>query len=358
MRIGILTFHCAHNYGAVLQAYALVTYLRDNGYNAEIIDYRPKSIVGAHGTFPWSIFKRMRFKSKLKYLYHTLPYLRQRSIRAKSFQRFIGTLPLSTYKYDENSNELNGYDVVICGSDQVWNPGITQGADPFYTHTIKSEATFISYAASSELKESYISTFKNIISRFDKIAVRETAFQQLLESFNGDKTIYRVLDPVFLLAKHQWLEFATLPSHKDDYLLLYQVRRDDRVLDLARNYAEQNKLKIMELTAEASLPSRTGRIRTASVEEFVGYFANAKCVLTTSFHGTAFAAIMGKPCKTVMFDTAGDGRAKDLLQVLGIKDGLYYINKGGKLRYDGSFTASNLQAEIELSKQYLKDALT
>lgn len=44
MKIGILTFHRAHNYGAVLQAYALVTYLKNIGHDAEIVDYRPESI--------------------------------------------------------------------------------------------------------------------------------------------------------------------------------------------------------------------------------------------------------------------------------------------------------------------------
>lgn len=357
MKIGILTFHCAHNYGAVLQAYALVTYLRNSGYDAEIIDYRPMSIVGAHGTFPWSVFKRMGLKGKLRYLCTTIPYLKFRSIRAAKFQHFINSLPLSSKKYDEHSDTLAGYDIVICGSDQVWNPGITKGEDAFYTHIVKSNAKFISYAASSELKPEYRKSFENIISRFDEISVRETEFKLLLDSFNSCKKIRRVLDPVFLLTKDQWLEFSSLPSCKDSYILVYQVRRDNRVLALAHNYAKQNNVKVVELTAEASLAPKTGRIRTASVEEFVGYFANAKCVLTTSFHGTAFATIMGKPCKTVMFDAPGDGRAKDLIHVLGIKDGLYYINRDVELNFSDSLTVVNIQTEIELSKQYLKDAL-
>ena len=42
MRIGILTFHRAKNYGAVLQCYALATYLKSLGYDTRIIDYYPK----------------------------------------------------------------------------------------------------------------------------------------------------------------------------------------------------------------------------------------------------------------------------------------------------------------------------
>ena len=43
-KIGIVTFHRAHNYGACLQAYALQKYLIQKGYDANIIDYRNENI--------------------------------------------------------------------------------------------------------------------------------------------------------------------------------------------------------------------------------------------------------------------------------------------------------------------------
>ena len=142
MKIGILTFHCAHNYGAVLQAYALVTYLRKRGDDAEIIDYRPKSLVKSHGIFPYNKFVSKTFKGKIKYLLHILPYLNVRRIRARKMSSFIESLPLSSKKYTEVDKVLHGYDIVICGSDQVWNTDITHGQDLFFTHLIKSEARF------------------------------------------------------------------------------------------------------------------------------------------------------------------------------------------------------------------------
>ena len=42
MKIGILTFHWATNYGAILQCYALQTYLENLGHDVEVIDYKPK----------------------------------------------------------------------------------------------------------------------------------------------------------------------------------------------------------------------------------------------------------------------------------------------------------------------------
>ena len=43
-KIGILTFHNAHNYGAVLQAYALKTKLNRMGYDASVLNYQNKYI--------------------------------------------------------------------------------------------------------------------------------------------------------------------------------------------------------------------------------------------------------------------------------------------------------------------------
>ena len=68
MKIGILTFHRAHNYGAVLQAYALVTYLRSIGHEAEIVDYRPESIESAHGMIPYARMMKKSPLGKIKFL--------------------------------------------------------------------------------------------------------------------------------------------------------------------------------------------------------------------------------------------------------------------------------------------------
>lgn len=38
MKVGILTFHAAHNFGAMLQAYALQEQMRINGHEPWIIN--------------------------------------------------------------------------------------------------------------------------------------------------------------------------------------------------------------------------------------------------------------------------------------------------------------------------------
>ena len=86
MKIGILTFHCAHNYGAVLQTYALVTYLRKNNYDAEIIDYRPKSLTMSHGIMPWRRISRLNIIRKVIFVLRILPFLTVRKERLYPMQ--------------------------------------------------------------------------------------------------------------------------------------------------------------------------------------------------------------------------------------------------------------------------------
>ena len=59
-RIGILTFHNAENYGAMLQAYALKQHLEKENPSAAvgILDYRNPHIELSYKYFkPWSFFK-------------------------------------------------------------------------------------------------------------------------------------------------------------------------------------------------------------------------------------------------------------------------------------------------------------
>lgn len=319
MKIGILTFHRAHNYGAVLQAYALATYLKNKGYDAEIIDYRPISIEQGHGVMP---VKRIKGKStfrKLTFIIKLLPFLFYRKKRSNVFTKFINNLPTSSVIYTENSKAIENYDYIICGSDQVWNPQITNGLDSFYTANIKTKAKFISYAASAEINPAFqkIDIYRDVLKRFYKISVRESIFKNQLQPLTN-KPIYQVLDPIFLLSKEEWIKFSKNPFKKKNYVLVYQVRRDKNVLKYAKKLSRENKLEIIEITAEAEFLPKKNRYMTLSPQEFVGAFIYAKAVVTTSFHGTAFAALFQKPVKTMLFNTPGDYRAIDLMKTIGL----------------------------------------
>ena len=43
VKIGLITYHSAYNFGSVLQAYAMQEYLKSEIGNCEIINYRTKN---------------------------------------------------------------------------------------------------------------------------------------------------------------------------------------------------------------------------------------------------------------------------------------------------------------------------
>lgn len=354
MKIGILTFHRAHNYGAVLQAYALVTYLKNIGHDAEIVDYRPESIEFAHGMIPYARIKKMSPLGKIKFLVKIFPFLLFRKKRANIFYRFIEELPTSSKIYTWRDKHIEGYDYLICGSDQIWNPKITNGLDPFYTAEIQTDAKYISYAVSSEIKPNQqgLEAYKGVLQRFSKISVRESLFKEQLQTLTNKKII-QVLDPVFLLSVEDWLRFSKKPFKEENYILVYQVKRDRNVLRYAQQLSISNDCKIMEITAEADFFPRKKRYSMLSPQQFVGAFANAKFVVTTSFHGTAFSVLFHKPVKTVLFNTAGDYRAIDLLNTIGLKQSTITLQSQGDIDMPILEKAWNLSNMIVKSKDFL-----
>ena len=126
--IGTITFHNSINYGAQLQTYALQKVLADMGYKNEIIDYRPPN----RGKGSFSIFKKFR-----SYLWHRIVKKmlvgNKREQRTEEFRRKY--FPVSNKKYTSLEMLHSSppvYDVYITGSDQVWNPRITNGDSSYF----------------------------------------------------------------------------------------------------------------------------------------------------------------------------------------------------------------------------------
>ena len=85
MKIGILTFHSAHNYGAILQAYGLQEYLKSQGYDTYMVDYQPDYVI--NGTKKDGIRMWLSRNPKMCLL-RLINYIRYRSIRHTRWDGF------------------------------------------------------------------------------------------------------------------------------------------------------------------------------------------------------------------------------------------------------------------------------
>lgn len=292
MKVGIITFNRAINYGAVLQSYALKNKIKALGHECEVINYYSKTI--EEGASPFYL-KALTPKEILI----TACQINMRIVKNKKFRSFAEKyLDCFSDQVDNMSvaSLKNYYDAVITGSDQVWNYEIT-GLDENFFLTFAADTTRkISYGASfgvssipSEYREKYIKLLSNI----DDISVRESSGADIVKELLGYYPQI-VIDPVFLMGANDWLKVTAEPKIQKDYILVYSINKS-KCYQLADNIRKETGDIIVGLQTPMSNRVKCESIRDESPEEFLGWFKNAKYVVTDSFHGTAFSLIFKKP---------------------------------------------------------------
>ena len=286
MKIGIITFHRADNAGAVLQAYALQTYISSKFMlPTEIVDYRSAYIEQTR----FAKLENKKLKTVCKWLLMCGYY----AIKRHLFDRFRNQhLKLSKQVYFKEtiarSNEA--YDVFVAGSDQVWNLGCSGNDETYFLDFVAAGKKIWSYAASLgtyryDEKESI--RLLPLLQRFDGISVREASAITELKKMEI-KTASVHLDPVFLLSKEQWEQVMSNRLFLQKYIFVYLIQPDVNVMKAAMEYAEKNHCVI--ISNKKSLEFMTH----CSPADFVSWIYHAECVFTNSFHGTAFSLIFQK----------------------------------------------------------------
>lgn len=352
MKIGILTFHCAHNFGAVLQCYALYNILNSMGHNTYIINYRPQYLISPYK--PLSLYwftPPIYFKQIIKKLLHIHDSIK----RAQKFDSFINKF--KTDNLDLNS-PVNDYDAFIFGSDQIWSSKICKGLDHTYfanRPAFKNKLN-IAYAASignCTLTDSELYEIKKLVqTNFKYISVREESLQQVLKSLNIQSRV--VLDPTLLLNKKSFDVIAQKPK-EEKYILIYQVYHDKRVREIAQEISKKRQLPIIEISSNAFEEGN----KKVSPEDFIGYFKYAQYIVTTSFHGTIFSIIYNKSFYTLSINPVLDARSYSILKTIGLLNRL--IKSPNEIiddkEIDYSTVNQKLLYEQNLSLNFLQESL-
>lgn len=304
-KIGILTTHRANNFGAVLQAFALVNKCKDIGVDAEIMDWRHPYLETQYYD-PWKVKCRNPIP-KLSYAWRW--YVRERKSR-KLFEEFRSCLPLSRQlnSYEQLQAESHKYDGFIVGSDQIWNPQMTSYDGKNFDHAYlldfceKLECRKCAYAASIghkgiepiELVPEFALAWKN----FDLITMREKAGANFVKA-TISRDIEVVCDPVLLLDAERWRREeseTSTPSLK--YVVVYNVqhyRPDSQwLVDMAMRYCSANGCKLVDVFVPSARVRWTRNSVSAGPREFIHLLDNAVAVFTNSFHASAFSLIFGK----------------------------------------------------------------
>lgn len=310
MKIGILTFHRAHNYGAVLQCYALQEVLKSIGHKVEVIDYKQPFNEIVYAPFSLKMFFRNILHPRRMYKYFT-QYNKRRK-KKNIFGKFIHTY-LNLSKVSDKELPAN-YDAYIIGSDQLWSLQCLGGKfDRFFLGNFKhsSNSKVIGYAISSNifsLKQLINCNLIESLGNFEKLSMREANLTEFLQ-LNCNCKVEQCIDPTLLTDKELWDNLIVNDFLKEDYILVFQIRgKKGHLLHKAKMLALELNCRIVDLSN-----------MDFSVEEFVTLFKNAKYIITNSFHGTMFSLIFERPFYSVKFNDGFDGRYVDFLKRVGLE---------------------------------------
>ncbi|MBR3822997.1 MAG: polysaccharide pyruvyl transferase family protein [Kiritimatiellae bacterium] len=362
MKVGIVTFHRAHNCGAMLQCLALVTVLQRMGHDVRVLDCNN---VGEGILFPNVRNPRVW----LGWLYRLVVSgaLSQRLwFRYWCFmKRFF---PM-TKKIDIGEHLGMEFDKIVLGSDQVLNPLITgRFLQTFLLKDICCDEKKIAYAASfglSTLPDSYRQIFATQLSKFKALGIREESGVKICtDELQLSAPLAVTVDPTLLLDADVYKNFETFVNEQDEYVLVYWIGYStEYIMALAKRIAKLYGIKVV---VAAIVPFKGGKSwRTISPGEFLYLVRNAKIVVTTSFHGTSFAVINRKPFVTVIPSGLNVAdRIVGLLQQLSLSSQI--VNEGdfmsddilrAKLDVDFSAAEENLCAIRQMSLNFLNAEL-
>ena len=359
MRIGILTFHSAHNYGAILQAYGLQEYLKEQGYETYIVDFRPDYVVNNTNKDGIRMWLSRNPKMCLLRLINYIRYRKIRHARWDGFEEFIkNRFNLVPYK---KGDDFHSFDAILIGSDQVWSPYHTGGWYQDVMFGVGFKCKSISYAPScsmDRLTEEQADYMRRHLDAMTAVSTRERKFKDLLQPLTK-KEISVVVDPTILAGHDVFEKIAANIECTRPYVLVYEIKQHDNVYRIATDLAEQLNADIVELTDGVLNYHRKTMKEGASPEEFLGYFKNALCVVTTSFHGTVFSVLFNRPFYMVKQNSPADIRMTFLLEQLHLEERL--INMDAQPQFsipDYSNIDILLETLRESSKQFLKQTLT
>ena len=342
MKIGILTFHWATNYGAVLQCYALQTYLEAIGHEVYVIDYKPR-------LYDYTLWNYIRFRHFL----HHYRYINSKK-KEKVLQGFRDknlNLTSRIYKKIDIPDALSDFDVVISGSDQILNPSFLLNGEGRRKVSTTYYLDFpfigkkIGYAVSfgcTNYPEHASTIASRIINQFDRIGVRENSGLNILRSMKYDNEMEVVPDPTILCNRELFKDLEIQKPQTTNYYCAYILHKkiEVKVPDVFYIDEENNPI---------------------TMEAWLGAIRYSKGLITNSYHGMIVALLNKTPFVVLTVTTGATGmndRLSTLLHEIGLEDRMcsenddYMSVLSNKIDWD--VVEAKIKSYSEIGREFLK----
>jgi len=369
MRIAVLTFHRSRNCGAMLQAYAMRKVLEGFGHEVWFPACCGKKYSQWEPLFKKGLSGWAAVKQACRQLYSnviSLGFNREAAVKYTAFaNRWFPSSDLKPEQFAGN------FDAAVIGSDQVWSRRLTGKRTRLYTgRAIPAAVRMVSYAAScgDQLpQDGSLDPLRSDIRRFHAISVREAFLKEKIEH-DWNLRAELVADPSLLIDAEEYREAESLdlvPSKP--YVLVFYVRSRKFPRQVAHYLRRKTGLKVLLVPGriKSRLDKPKGAVLGVSPDRFLGLFANARAVVASSFHATAFSIIYNKPFVALQNSEATVGsRSYSLLSTLGIAD--RFVSCEDDLARVPDLLAKPIPSSAydrlkefrESSKEWLRQALT
>ncbi len=347
-RIGVMTFLHNDNYGSILQAWALQQTLLDLGFDASHIDYAPSKKEKLRnlllsGNSPKLILEGMRKKSATGKMHGGFDEFRKTNIRTTAPCRDHAVL----------AKAAEDFDVLVCGSDQIWSP---VWLNPAYFLDF-SDKPKVSYAPSLGVKDmpkrAKQRKIAKLVKRYSAVSVREAEGAELLQQMAGLEPVI-MPDPVMLVPRDKWQTVMDANVPQEKYILCYFIGDNPSYWETVADIAEREQCTVRVIP-------RTEGARNAGYpleedvppQRWLALINGAAHVVTDSFHGATFSAILNKECTIVRRYREDDPESKNsridqLLRNLGVNS---------LENADWDVVNANLAAKTEAAKSWLSAAI-
>lgn len=354
-KIGILTFHRALSYGALLQAYALQNKLFSLGIENEIVDYTSDYMVKHYQR----LFRPAKGNPLKGFAYNLLTaggILKERRTRDRFVQKY---LKLSKpYNAGNIAAAAEQYLALIAGSDQVWSPSCA-GFDPVYFLDFAAPEQRYAYAASiaaQMIPKELHAEYRRRLKDFAALSLREQSGVELMRQVVGRDDALEHIDPTLLLKREEWDEIVPECAIREPYIFLFTVMKPKELIDQTLALSRKTGLPIVYLN---KLHTRREReihyMDPVEADQFVSLIKHASYVCTNSFHGTAFSVIYHKQFMVETKLAAGRNiRSEELLNRLGLSERIFAGDifaidaQSDWLRADACMEAERRRAEAYL----------
>lgn len=317
MKIGILTFHRAYNYGAILQAFALQEKLRGMNVQSEIIDYLSVEKRAQNRLFVWN--KKLGTKGNLVKILKDCYRKRKNASFDKFMDDEMEISPTSYSTFDElvQMDQKKTFDAYIVGSDQVWNFNNTLSDPAFLLSFVSDDNKKCSYAASigsAKFDKDMYDRYAEELKKFRVLTVREEGAIETY-GFLKENQARAVVDPTLLLRKEDYQKIASPRILKKKYAFMYTIGEERNLRKYARNYCRNNNLIFVDSKKSSTFFQHT------SPRDFLSFILYAECVFTNSFHGTALSIMLEKEFVTEIHTRKSvNNRFGDLMRKLELQD--------------------------------------